>query len=194
MIFARKPLVFVDIETTGLDPTVHEIIEIAILPLKGPVWQTKIKPEHIEKASPKALEINGYQDHPEDWDDAPNFKLIAPEITMRLKETMICGQNIQFDMGFVRSLFKRHGLLLKGVPYSWVDTVTLAYEHLVPLGVPDLKLGTICDFLGISNEGQHTAAADVYRTRKAYLKMLRAGGLKRLWWRIRWLFKSGLER
>jgi DNA polymerase III epsilon subunit-like protein len=191
MTFARKPLVFVDIETTGLDPEIHEIIEIAILPLKGPVWQTKIKPEHLDVASPKALEINGYQDHPEDWEDAPRFLNIAPEIAAHLKDTMIAGQNTQFDMGFIRSLFKRHDLPLKGVPYSWVDTVSLAYEHLVPLGTPDLKLGTTCDFLGISNDGQHTAAADVYRTREAYLKMIRAGWFKRLWWRLRWKLKGG---
>ena len=190
MTFAHKPLVFVDVETTGLDPNIHEIIEIAILPLEGPVWETKIKPEHIEKASPKALEINGYRDHPEDWGSAPLFHEIAPEIATRLKNTMIAGQNTNFDMGFIQSLSKRHDIPLKGVAYSWVDTVTLAYEHLVPLGIPDLKLQSICDFLGIPNEGQHTAAADVYRTREAYLKMLRAGHLKRLWWRIRRILRG----
>ena len=190
MTFARNPLIFVDIETTGLDPSVHEIIEIAILPLKGPVWQTKIKPEHLDQASPKALEVNGYQDHPEDWESAPMFNDIAPDIASRLKDTMIAGQNTQFDMNFIQRLFKRNDIPLKGVPYSWVDTVTLAYEHLVPLGIPDLKLQSICDFLGIPNDGQHTAAADVYRTREAYLKMLRAGHLKRLWWRIRKLLRG----
>ena len=60
----KKPLCFIDIETTGLNSAIHEIIEIAIIkicPREGTsTYTTKIQPENIQHASPEALEINGY--------------------------------------------------------------------------------------------------------------------------------------
>lgn len=58
----------VDVETTGLVPRVHEIISFCILPLKLdftvdesiPPFQTTVKPERPETATPKALEVNGH--------------------------------------------------------------------------------------------------------------------------------------
>ena len=78
---------YIDTETTGLNPAKHEIIEIAIITENEDGtferWHTKIKPDHIENAHPKALEVNGYT--PEAWEGAPNFEDVVPEITSRLK-------------------------------------------------------------------------------------------------------------
>ena len=54
---------FVDTETTGLDKSRHEIIEIAILVLEGGQlkgYNQKIAPTHIATADPVALKINRY--------------------------------------------------------------------------------------------------------------------------------------
>ena len=54
-----EKLVFVDVETTGLDETRHEIIEIAVI-RGSQTYHRKVQPQHIETASPRALEINGF--------------------------------------------------------------------------------------------------------------------------------------
>lgn len=86
-----KNRIWVDTETTGLDPNKHEIIEIAILresvlPGGGGAivesWSTKIAPTRIEDAEPKALEVNGYDK--ERWAGAPTFAEVADDIAKRL--------------------------------------------------------------------------------------------------------------
>ena len=66
-------LAFIDTETTGLNPDVHEIIELALIvckqisvPGRGPKieiikeYEWKIKPARIDLAQEDALRINGY--------------------------------------------------------------------------------------------------------------------------------------
>ncbi len=65
-------LVFIDTETTGLDPRKHELIEIAVVRVKqdwsgdkptftvADEWSTKVRPENIQSADPASLRVNGY--------------------------------------------------------------------------------------------------------------------------------------
>src|ERR1035441_1042254 len=71
MDFIDRSLVIVDLETTGLDPLVHEVIDIgavrvdqASLDIEA-TFSAKIAPAHIELANPIALQVNGYT--PEGW-------------------------------------------------------------------------------------------------------------------------------
>lgn len=177
-----KPIVIVDIETTGLEPALHEIIEISLIDAQGQtLLHTKIKPEHLDTAEPKALEINGYNE--EAWADAVAWDDVALKVKEELTDVVILGQNVSFDMGFIKTALTKASVGTKGVSYHTVDTVTLAYEHLVPCGLRSVSLGAVCDFLGISNEGAHTALADTQRTLAVYKVLNRATWFKRLWWR-----------
>ncbi len=180
----EKPRRFVDTETTGLDPDVHEIIEIAIIDEHGnEILHTKVKPQHIETAHPVALRVNGYNE--EDWKNAPTWEEIAPAVSEALQGALIFGQNIRFDYEFItRHMKKVDSKLLKGLGYHTIDTITLAWEHLGPCGVKSVSLDRICTFLGISNEGAHTALVDARRCLEVYHLLLRASPLQRLWWRL----------
>jgi DNA polymerase III epsilon subunit-like protein len=189
-----RPVVFLDTETTGLDELEHEIIEIAFIDGNGDtLLHTAVKPEHIETASPYALEINGYNEG--EWAPSPWWKDIAAEVHRLLQGVVIVGQNVQFDMRFINRSLKRYFVAqgldaeqvdaeMKKVGYHLIDTVTLSWEHLAPAGLRSLSLAAVCDFLGVENPGEHSALWDARTTRRVYEILLRAGTIQRIWWSI----------
>ena len=193
----QKLTCFVDTETSGLSPTEHEILEFgAILETRmmGPQEVTfRMKPEHLERAEPKALEVNGYT--PENWKASHAWSQSSGALAMwqTLGDAILIGHNVQFDVGFINETLKRHVGALGGTPQRVgihvVDTQTLAMEHLVPIGLQSLKLGEVCKFLGIP-PGNHTALGDARACRTVYYLLRRADLLDRMWWRLKNLKKS----
>jgi len=57
------PFCIVDIETTGLDPRWHEIIDIGVVLCRQDnfeiiqEWSARVQPLHIERMQPKAQEL-----------------------------------------------------------------------------------------------------------------------------------------
>ena len=158
-----KAICFLDTETTGLNPRYAEVIEVAVIRRehdgKETRFHTLIKPERIEDAHPKALEINGYAADPSRWDDAPTMEEIGPKIADFTRGSVICGHNIAFDEGMIAANFRRSGVRRR-IPIQKIETMTLAWEHLVPLGLKRVGLDAIRDFLGWSKDGAHTAMKD----------------------------------
>ena len=71
-------LCITDIETSSLNPITGEILEIGFIIADSETFRIygkfnfKCIPEHIETASKKALEVNGYD--PKNWKDAISLK------------------------------------------------------------------------------------------------------------------------
>jgi len=186
----HQPIVFLDVETTGLDPKVHEIVEIAIVALEGTILlDTKVKPVNLASADQRALKINGYLDHPELWDGAPTFDEIKDDVMEALKHKVVVGQNPNFDRNFVVEALARCGVASpqKRVKRHVVDVITLAWEHLVPCGLNKLNLAAECEFMGIplNRDERHGALPDAQAVRTLYLMMLRATEEQRFAWRER---------
>lgn len=177
-----KAICFLDTETTGLDPQLAEVIEVAVIRREHDGsesrFHTLIKPERIEDAHPKALEINGYAKDPSRWDDAPTMVEVGHQIADFTKNSVICGHNISFDEGMIAANFKRAGVRRR-IPYHKIDTVTLAWEHLVPMGLDRLGMDAIRDFLGWSKEGAHTAMKDAEDVLCLYDLICRSSAEKR---------------
>jgi len=173
-----KQVVVIDTETTGLKYGYHEVIEFAgYIPSTGETLELKLKPRHIERADSIALKINGYNER--DWS-----KAIEPEkgfITINefLIDKIIVGHNIFFDYTHLKMSLDNYNISSK-MSRRCVDTYTLAYEHLVPLGLESLSLESICNFLGFSNKGAHAALIDVFRTYEVYKYLLRVSPQKLL--------------
>lgn len=179
----QRPVVLLDTETTDLEPGEDrgEMLEIALADIHGrTLLETKLLPRHIETANSKALEINGYDE--EVWaKEAVTFESIAQEVADHMSGAVLIGQNPFFDRKFIMYELNRLGINTWGVSYHMIDTATLVYEHLTP-PCGSISLDWACCALGISNEGAHTAMADVQRTRRVYLKLKRATWMHRLWW------------
>ena len=177
---------YLDTETTGLSAESHEIIEIAIVTehSDGSVerWETKIAPEHIERAHPKALEVNGYT--PEAWADAPKAQEVVETIHRLLDGAVIVGHNVSFDIKFVNVLFDAHGIDHKWDHRAVIDTITLVKEHLAPTGLKSASLDNTRRWLGWSLDGAHTALQDAEDCMKLRHTLERATWVSRLVWSI----------
>jgi DNA polymerase III alpha subunit (gram-positive type) len=173
--FGGKPLAYLDLEFTGLNSRVHDITEIAVLiPSWAPratlgtevlpgwsAWCVKVWPENLETAVPVALEINGFCE--DIWkQEAISLTHAMQVLGALIVDTTMVGHNLALDIDFVREGFRRTGIVGPDLKYK-IDTATLIWEHLVPLGLTKGNLHDACEALQISNEGEHTALADVIR-------------------------------
>lgn len=183
----KKPLAFIDVETTGLNPQLHEIIEISIIkvcPIKGRLnYTSKIKPVHIEYASEEALRINGY--NAKDWRDAPDAETVLSKVSDMLAGCILVGHNVRFDEEFLSETCHRLGLRCR-YERRMIDTVTLALEHLYNLD--SVSMDSIREYFGWA-EG-HRARIDVLQTYVLYYKLNRATACDRLLWRLQYLLRS----
>lgn len=170
-----RKLVFVDTETTGLKPGKDkaEIIEVAVIVEEpnGLVrhWATKIKPQHIETAHPKALEVNGYT--PEKWVYAVEPKIAAQQLMFLLKDATLVGHSVAFDVRFLDHLFEVCGFSFRVSELPSIDTKKLADQHLKSNGLKSASLVSCCDFFGWDRTKAHTAEADTENCRRLYHKL-----------------------
>lgn len=94
-------LVFLDTETTGLDPFVHDVWEIAWSVDADPVIQSEILVHTLKTADPEALELNGY------WKRFPKgARSRGPGVDLELRKLLegvtIVGANPTFDAAFLQ--------------------------------------------------------------------------------------------
>lgn len=159
-----KPL-FIDIETTGLDPYSHEIIELAAIQtddqfVEQQVYEVKIRPLHLNTAHPKALEVNGYNEF--EWRNAMSLREALEGLLPYLDQALVFGHNVQFDWKFITLGFKRLGLSppTTMLPFQ-ADSMHLA-DELIKDGLYSGRrsLTTLCKHFGIVNDNPHRALGD----------------------------------
>ena len=179
----KHPLAFIDLETTGLDPERHEIIEIGCIiarqsprPGMGPSvekveeFEIKVKPEHIETADKEALRISGYAEG--DWLFASDLKQAMTVLSEKTHDAIMVGQNVSFDWGFLEKAWGKTGIP-HSMDYHKLDTMSLAYAKLYDKDdAQKFSLRALCDHFGVKNERAHTALSDIRATFEVYKKLL----------------------
>ena len=183
----KKPLAFIDVETTGLNSQLHEIIEISIIkvcPIHGMTnYTSKIKPKRIQYAEPKALAINGYNE--KDWIDAPDADQVMSRVAQLTSGCILVGHNVRFDEDFVSETCFRNSIKTR-YDRRMIDTVTLSLEHLHNL--ESVSMDSIREYFGWSSG--HRARIDVLHTYMLYYKLNRATCCDRLFWGLRYFLRS----
>jgi len=109
MSVQHRPLVFLDIETTGGSPKYSRITEIGALRVENNkiVGQYKqlINPEeHVPSFITKMTGISDAML----W-DAPLFKGIADDLEVFLDGALFIAHNVSFDYGFIKMEYERIG-------------------------------------------------------------------------------------
>jgi len=187
----NRDLLFIDVETTHLNPAIGEIIEIAIIRDDGVSsrrYVTKIRPENLHVADRRSLEINGYNE--KEWFDAPRASEIAQDIGYFIQGGLFVGHNVHFDYEWIEEFLHQHKVPMRA-SYRKIDTMTLAHEHLPFLSSHSLK--TIREFFDISTLGSHRAEKDVEDMRWIYYRLRRASVFSRLYWRIKHWYKTNRQ-
>ena len=167
-IDADREWAFLDIETTGLSPERHRIIEIAILVANKvevkSTWSALIKTEVTVPAMITELTgitsemlLNGNMD----IDSA--LKHLAEIIKDR---TVVC-YNKKFDINFLKIAYEQRGLFF---PIGKVvDVLSLARKRV--RNIQNYKLGSLAEYFEIVYEKQHRALADCEILHEVFLKL-----------------------
>ena len=170
----------IDTETTGLDRTKHEIIEIAMISylisndgerfvLRQ--FDKKIKPRHIETASNMALAINHYSE--EAWKDAVDISEVLPEIKRIIEDSQILlGQNLIFDLRYISDAFENNEYEIPNYP-AYTDTKAMADVLRHAGKIKRSSMDYLCEHYDIKFSGRaHTALVDCERTMKVWDKLV----------------------
>lgn len=156
-------LVFLDTETTGLDPAHHSVWEIAWAVNDGPI-RSAVIPHTLEGADPKALELNQYQDRYGNNSLAVSL-IIEATLLEELEGATIVGSNPAFDTAFLRKRWGRapwHHRLLDVAAYGMG---VLALDR--PEGLASIA-DRLRDFGHDIPVPDHSAAGDVATLRAVY--------------------------
>lgn len=150
-----KPVVIVDVETTGGNATDNRLIEIGIIRVENGKevsrYQSLINPRQSVPLFVQRL--TGISDA--DLVTAPSFDEIAHEVEQILKDALFIGHNVRFDYDFVR-----HELRRMGKRYIAPTLCSARFSRAL---FPEHKrhnLGEIVERHGLSIESHHRALDD----------------------------------
>jgi len=153
------PLIFLDVETTGLDPARHEVWELAYAREDGPVRSFQLA-HSLTWADEEALRINGYRER-----IGRESKGHDPSLMTILAGATIVGSNPAFDTAMLRARWRaapwHHRLINVAEGAMWL----FGWER--PKGLADVRTALMERGYDIP-EPDHTAAGDVEATRATY--------------------------
>lgn len=156
----KRPLAFIDLETTGTNLACDHIIEIAIVRLNVD-GNRQIKRKLLNPGipiPPGSTDVHGYTD--EMVKDAPVFKQVANEIKQFIDNCDLCGYNSnRFDVPMLVEEFLRAGLDFDISNRKLLDVQKIFHQMEQRTLAAAYKF--YCDK---SLDGAHTAEADAVAT------------------------------
>lgn len=186
---ALKPkpmkLLFLDTETTGIDPSHNGVIQIAgIIDIGGEVkeeFNFKCRPFKGESVSQEALRVQKLTK--EEIFSRPNPIEIFPELLAILNVFIdrfdkrdkfhMIGQHTKFDYDFMEKWFRLNNdpYFHAYVSYHLIDLIQMSSLFRVAgvVQVPDMKLTTMAAYFGVPLVA-HDAASDVRACRSLFYK------------------------
>lgn len=183
--------VCLDIETTGLDLSEDEIIEVAASRVEnGTVIDTFERLVRPKKSHALLLISKLGQMPPEEVRNFWNTHLISdaiseltgisnemllaadpdevvlPELKSFIGDSVIVGHNVNFDVNFIYDALERLG---ESFSNDYIDTMRIA-RKLFP-DLPHHRLEDVACHLGIQQDVRHRAGADVFDTIQCFERM-----------------------
>ena len=159
---AKRELVVIDVETTGTDPKMSDLVEVAAVKIKGTKivdrWSTFVNPGR----SIVGNQMHGITD--KDVQGAPSPKEAADKLLAFVGDALIVGHNVGFDLGFIE---EARGEGFRFQTGSYLDTLVIAREGYP--GAESYKLGDLARFFGVELSQSHRALPDAEATAELLL-------------------------
>lgn len=176
-----------DTETTGLDRNLHDIVELSLYRLSDGSQRTWcLKPSRYENITAEALRINrhkiedlkhltqyGKETYRSVAQVLPEVELWMMEDNVSADQRILLGQNPQFDLDFLSTLWKNNNAEASfpfGSRPFILDTRQIAV--FLDLAFNEFhefyNLGSLLAKYGIKNKKAHTAEADVLATKELF--------------------------
>ena len=185
-------LLYLDTETTGLEPPRNAIIQISgLIEIDGTIvreFDFRLRPHLDALIEQQALDANHISREelldPTRLEPIDAYKklksIFLTYIDKYNKEDKLylVGQNVHFDYGFLLELWKRNGDMYLGsfIHYHKIDlialTATARLAGILPKDkAPSLNLATLSKLFGLG-EQQHDSLDDIKKTREIFLRMV----------------------
>lgn len=153
--------VAVDVETTGFTVGRDHIYEIAIVSFDHEgreidSFESVCRPR-VEELSKRLIVL----------EDAPTFEQIAGDVIRHLREGVVVGHNVTFDLAMIDAGLERVGAGLGEVPF--VDTIDLVMGLRVD--TPNRALSTLCHVLGVEEGAFHSAGFDARAAAEVFTRL-----------------------
>lgn len=189
LIDILKDYTIIDIETTGLDPYYDEIIEISALKVRD----NKVIEEYSKLIKPRGYFYVQEDDETNDFilkgnekiqyideyisdltgitnkmlDEASDIKEILPTFKDFIKDDILIGHNVNFDINFLYDNFVEN--LKEPLLNNFIDTLRMARKLL-----PELKhhrLDDLTDYFFNNVRNEHRALNDCKMTNSIYIEL-----------------------
>jgi len=176
----KKKLFWFDVETTGLDPIKHDIVQLAFLiEIDGKIIESKnmlMQPFNYNAIDQQALERQNRT--LEEIKTYPVPRQVYQELISILEKYVDRydtsdkfhngGYNSKFDMEFLKQYFIKNGDSFFGSWFNYRSIDPLNLLHLLDgighVSLPDYKLETVCKHYKIPLKA-HDALSDITATR-----------------------------
>ena len=183
-----KKVLWLDVETTGLDCRKHGLREVGfIIEIDGVEVDKGVFKINPFTYTTKDVVIDDYaleisKVSIEDLESYDSSSYCFKELMKKLVKYVnvndkndcfvIAGYNVAFDIGFIKEWFKEMGLLdsYKDLfHYKSLDvfSIVFALRHIGINSAENDKLETMCNYFGIGIEA-HNALSDIEATKKLY--------------------------
>lgn len=176
----KEDIVFIDTETTGLDPDRHEIWEVGAISLYQGEWVEEhwFLPVDESKADPFALDIGGYWErypryHKDPYAYITNLADFVREFAYLTANKHLCGAIVSFDEQRLGKLLKANGVLPRW-HYHIIDIEAMSVGWLAAAGhrlsLP-WKSDDVFELLNVPptpDEDKHTALGDARQVKAVF--------------------------
>jgi polyribonucleotide nucleotidyltransferase len=154
----KRDLVVIDVETTGFDPKMSDLVEIAAVKVRGTEivdrWSTFVNPGRPIVGN----QMHGITDN--DVQGAPSPKAAADRLLDFIgPDALVVGHNVGFDISFIEEAM---GDGFRVRPGSYIDTLVIAREGYP--GAESYKLPELARFFGVELSQSHRALPDAEAT------------------------------
>lgn len=184
-------VVFIDTETTGLDPNYHDLWEIALISEDDDGWvediyQLQLGFDQLSRADATALRINRYYDRIDEGNLSPS-NTVADEIAHTTAGKHLVGAVPSFDAQFLDVFLRRYGKA-PAWHYHLIDVEALAVGYLAgkakdapvsKLIEPPWNSSDLTEALNIvvDEADKHTALGDARWAMAIYDKIMGTAGV-----------------